>query len=112
MVSWIASAELQGDGQASLLSLMDLKCSLGEVLTADSPVSAAAEDAGGIHLKPYYPVSCLEHLLTLVQWETCENVCWSWRVITRGSPINLHQSPSCPGAPCTQTTALGAMDVT
>lgn len=50
MVSWIASAELQGDGQASLLSLMDLKCSLGEVLTADSPVSAAAEDAGDIHL--------------------------------------------------------------
>lgn len=76
MVSWIASAELQGDEQALLLSFVDLKCSLGAVLTAGSPVSAAAEDAGDIHLKPYYPLSCLRRLLTLVQWETCENVCW------------------------------------
>lgn len=75
MVSWIASAELQGDEQAPLLSLVVLKCSLSEVLTADSPVSAAAEDTGDIHLKLYWPVSYLRRLLTLVQWEACENVC-------------------------------------
>lgn len=59
MVSWAAFAELQGDEQALLLSLVVVKCSLSKVLTADSPVSAAADDAGDIHLKPYYPVSCL-----------------------------------------------------
>lgn len=46
MVSWIASAELQGDEQASFLSLVVFKRSLSEVLSAGSPVSAAAEDAG------------------------------------------------------------------
>lgn len=55
MVSWIASAELQGDEQASFLSLMVFKRSLSEVLSADSPVSAAAEDAGRFAgSKPYY----------------------------------------------------------
>lgn len=50
----VASVEQQGDEQASLLCLVILKHSLSEVLTASSPVSAAAEDAGDIHLKPYY----------------------------------------------------------
>lgn len=60
MVIWIPSAELQGDEQASFLSLVVFKCSLREVLTADSPVSAAAEDAGRFAgSKPYCPVSCL-----------------------------------------------------
>lgn len=59
--------------------------SFSEVLAADSPVSAAAEDGGDSHLKPYYPVSCLTHLPTLVEWKpvkmSVNDEAWSLGVV-------------------------------
>lgn len=51
----------------------------------------------------------LRHL-TFVQWETCESVRQWWRVIL-GAVTLTSIILSCPGAPCTQTTALGATGV-
>lgn len=45
--------------------------SFGEVLAADSPVSAAAEDGEESHLKPHYPVSPLTSIRAYPAQEPC-----------------------------------------